>query len=173
MRDPFGCQDPIAERRYAYARAAARDGDWAVAAEVLEQALELAPHWALAWFAIGEAREKLGDRCGAAEAFGAALELDPSDVLGSRGRRALLGRGSTGEALSPAYLARLFDDFAARFEAHLTRELCYRGPELIAAALDRLDPARRFSRCLDLGCGTGLAGAALRGRVDALIGVDL
>src|SRR5271156_1987722 len=34
---------PIAERRYAYARAAATDGDWSAAAEVLEQALELAP----------------------------------------------------------------------------------------------------------------------------------
>jgi HEPN domain-containing protein len=43
MRDLLVCDDPIAERRYAYARAAARDGDWAAAAEVLEQALELAP----------------------------------------------------------------------------------------------------------------------------------
>jgi len=39
------------------------------------------------------------------------------------------------------------------------------------SVLDRLD-ARRFSRCIDLGCGTGLAGAALRERVDTLIGVD-
>jgi len=37
---------PIAERRYAYAQSTARDGDWAAAAEVLEQALELAPNWA-------------------------------------------------------------------------------------------------------------------------------
>jgi predicted TPR repeat methyltransferase len=83
-----------------------------------------------------------------------------------------LGEGSRLDALSPAYVARLFDDYAARFDAHLAGELGYRGPELIAAALERLD-SRRFSRCIDLGCGTGLAGAALRERVDTLIGVDL
>jgi len=43
MRDLLVCDDPIVERRYAYARAVARDDDWAAAAEVLEQALELAP----------------------------------------------------------------------------------------------------------------------------------
>jgi predicted TPR repeat methyltransferase len=172
MRDLLVCDDPIAERRYAYARAAARDGEWAAAAKVLEQALELAPNWPLAWFALGEARERLGEKDGAADAFRAALAVDPSDAQGARGRLALLGEGATLDALSPAYVARLFDDYAARFDAHLAGELGYRGPELIAAALDRLD-SRRFSRCIDLGCGTGLAGAALRERVDTLIGVDL
>src|SRR6185369_15630707 len=32
---------------------------------------------------------------------------------------------------------------------------------------------RRFGTMLDLGCGTGLAGAALRPHVDWLVGVDL
>jgi predicted TPR repeat methyltransferase len=172
MRDLLVCDDPIAERRYAYARAAARDGDWAAAAQVLEQALELAPNWPPAWFALGEARERLGEKDGAADAFGAALAADPSDAQGAAGRLALLGEGSRLDALSPAYVARLFDDYAARFDAHLAGELGYRGPQLIAAALDRLD-SRRFSRCIDLGCGTGLSGAALRERVDTLIGVDL
>jgi predicted TPR repeat methyltransferase len=171
-RDPLVCDDPIAERRYDYARAAARDGDWAAAAEVLEQALQLAPDWAPAWFALGEARERLGDKARAVDAFSATLTADPGDAQGARGRLALLGEGSRLHALSPAYVARLFDDYAARFDAHLAGGLGYRGPELIVAALDRLE-ARRFSRCVDLGCGTGLAGVALRGRVEKLIGVDL
>jgi predicted TPR repeat methyltransferase len=171
-RDPLVCDDPIAERRYDYARAAAGDGDWAAAAEVLEQALQLAPDWAPAWFALGEARERLGDKARAVDAFSATLSADPRDAQGARGRLALLGEGSRLRALSPAYVARLFDDYAARFDAHLAGGLGYRGPELILAALDRLE-ARRFLRCIDLGCGTGLAGVALRGRVDTLIGVDL
>jgi predicted TPR repeat methyltransferase len=171
-RDPLVCDDPIAERRYDYARAAARDGDWAAAAEVLEQTLQLAPDWAPAWFALGEARERLGDKARAVDAFSATLTADPGDAQGARGRLALLGEGSRLHALSPAYVARLFDDYAARFDAHLAGGLGYRGPELIVAALDRLE-ARRFSRCVDLGCGTGLAGVALRGRVEKLIGVDL
>jgi predicted TPR repeat methyltransferase len=34
-------------------------------------------------------------------------------------------------------------------------------------------PGRRFVSALDLGCGTGLMGGALRGRVDRLAGIDL
>ncbi len=62
--DPLACPDPLAERRYDYAQAAAAEGDWRTAAEVLEQALERAPGWAPAWFALGEAREKLGEAGG-------------------------------------------------------------------------------------------------------------
>jgi predicted TPR repeat methyltransferase len=173
MRDALGSADPIAERRYAYARAAAEDGDWRAAAEVLEQALERAPGWAPALFALGEARAKLDDAAGAAHAFRAALVADPSDVQGAAGRLALIGAAPAGSALAPAYVARLFDDYAPRFDKHLTEALGYRGPELILAALDAAAPERRFARALDLGCGTGLAGAALRGRVDRQEGVDL
>jgi len=169
-RDPLVCDDPIAERRYDYARAAARDGDWAVAAEVLEQALELAPDWAPAWFALGEARERLGDKT-APSTRSALLSQPIRRRAGARGRLALLEQ-DRGSRAFPAYVARLFDDYAAQFDAHLTDGLGYRGPELIVAALDRLE-ARRYLRCIDLGCGTGLAGIALRGRVDTLIGVDL
>jgi predicted TPR repeat methyltransferase len=172
MRDPFECDDPLAERRYSYAKSAAEEGDWATAAEVYEQSLELAPHWAPAWFGLGEAREKLGDIAGAAAAFRAVVAADEADAHGAGARLALLGHVAT-TALPPAYIARLFDDYAPRFAAHLTNDLSYRGPQLIVQALDRLDSARRFPSMLDLGCGTGLAAAALRARVDNLVGVDL
>jgi hypothetical protein len=42
--DPLACGDLIAERRFAYAKAAADDGDWSAAAEIFDQALERAPH---------------------------------------------------------------------------------------------------------------------------------
>ena len=171
--DALACGDLIAYRRYAYARSAAEEGDWGAAAEVLEQALERAPGWAPALFALGEAKEKLGDRDSAAEAFRATLAADPSDAQGAAARLALLGAAEAPTALPKAYVARLFDDYAPRFNAHLTEALAYRGPELIVEALDDVDRARRFPRCLDLGCGAGLMGAALHARVAELIGVDL
>ncbi len=173
MRDPLAAGDPIAERRYAYARAAAREGDWAAAIDVLEQTIELAPEWAAAWFALGEAKERLGDFEGARAALRETFRLDPRDLQGAGVRLALLGEGAPPAALPAAYVARLFDDYAPRFDAHLTRELDYRGPELIREGLDRCAPGRRFALGLDLGCGTGLAGAELRARVARLIGVDL
>jgi predicted TPR repeat methyltransferase len=171
--DPLACGDLIAGRRFAYARAAAEDGDFSAAAEILEQTLERVPDWAPAWFALGEACERLGDIDGAAEAFGATLAADPSDAQGAAARLALIGRGETPGALPGAYVARLFAGYAPRFDAQVTENLRYRGPALIAEALDEVAPGRRFAAALDIGCGTGLMGEALRARVDQLIGVDL
>ena len=172
MPDTLRSDNPIAERRYAYARAAASDGDWRTAAEVLEQALEIAPRWAAARFALGEALQHLRDFAGAEEKFAQCLRLDPADAQGAQLRLVALGAAQP-EGLPAAYVARLFDDYAPRFNAHLVRELCYRGPELVAAALDAVAPERKFRRMLDMGCGSGLAGAALRARCKVLVGVDI
>jgi predicted TPR repeat methyltransferase len=172
-RDPLASGDLIAERRFAYARAAAEDGEWGEAAELFEQTLERAPNWAAAWFALGEAREKLGDLDAAAQAFRISLVADPADAQGARARLALIGRGEALEKLPQAYVARLFDDYAWRFDKHLIKNLGYRAPALIADALSAIAPGRRFASALDLGCGTGLMGEPLRARVDRLAGVDL
>jgi predicted TPR repeat methyltransferase len=172
-RDPLASGDPLAERRFAYARAAADEGDFNAAAEVLEQALERAPDWAAAWFALGEAREKLGEIAPAARAFRATLTADPADAQGAAARLALLGGADKPEALPKAYVARLFDQYAPGFDAHLTGKLNYRGPALIAEALDLVAPGRRFSHALDIGCGTGAMGETVRVRIDRLAGVDL
>jgi predicted TPR repeat methyltransferase len=171
--DPLACGDLIAERRFAYARAAAHDGDFHAAAEVLEQALGRAPDWAAAWFALGEARARLGHVDAAAEAFRAAVRSDPVDTQGATARLALIRRGDAPNALPQAYVARLFDQYAPRFEAHLSETLGHRAPALIAEALGAVAPGRRFAHALDLGCGTGLMGEALTGSVDHLPGVDL
>jgi len=172
-RDPLASGDLIAERRFAYAKAAADEGDFNAAAEVLEQALERAPDWAAAWFALGEARAKLGELDAAAKAFRTALRSDPADTQGAIARLALIGRGGAPPALPQAYVAQLFDQYAPRFEAHLAKTLFYRAPALIVEALSSVAPGRRFAHVLDLGCGTGLMGEALRDRVDHLTGVDL
>jgi predicted TPR repeat methyltransferase len=171
--DPLTCGDLVAMRRFAYGRAEAEDGDFAAAAEMFGQALEHAPDWAAALFALGEARLGLGDLAGAAAAFRRTLAADPADTQGAQARLALLGGADAPVALPPAYVRRLFDDYARRFDAHLTGAPDYRGPALIADALDAAAPGRRFSSALDLGCGTGLMGEAIRGRVDRLVGIDL
>ena len=96
----------------------------------------------------------------------------PMRLAPRRGWRYSAARGSL-SALPEAYVARLFDDYAPRFDAHLTKALDYRAPALIAEALDLAAPGRRFASALDIGCGTGLMGEAVRDRVDRLVGVDL
>jgi predicted TPR repeat methyltransferase len=102
-----------------------------------------------------------------------SLAADPADAQGAMARLALIGRADPPGALPQAYVARLFDDYAPRFDKHLIEKLGYRAPALIADALSAVAPGRRFALGLDLGCGTGLMGEALRGRVDHLTGVDL
>ena len=83
-----------ADRRYDYARGAAGGGDHAAAADLCEQALELAPDWAPAWFALGDARAAIGDAGAAEAAFSRALLCDPDDSQGAALRLARL-RGET------------------------------------------------------------------------------
>ncbi|KAB1070080.1 class I SAM-dependent DNA methyltransferase [Methylobacterium planeticum] len=173
--------DLRADRRYAYAEGCLGDGDAAGAAEMAEQALELAPRYAAAWLLLGRAREALHRASGgeadfhaALRAYSAALDLDPDDALGSRVRLVQLGGGEAAGALSPAYVRALFDGYAARFDRHLVEGLHYRGPEMLRDALEALPGApARYAVALDLGCGTGLVGAAFAGRVGHLTGVDL
>jgi len=71
----------------------------------------------------------------------------------------------------------LFDQYAARYDTALTEHLNYRGPQILREAVEAaMRAAGRPLHCaamLDLGCGTGLAGAAFRPLVDRLVGVDL
>jgi len=166
--------DYAADRRYAWAVDAAAGGDMVAAAGLFAQTLERVPSWPPALLGLGEALAACGDEDGAAEAFACALDADPTDRLGAGLRLARLGRRDPAAAMTPSWIAAVFDEYAPRFDTHLVEALGYRGPALLVAALDAVaGPERRFSTALDLGCGTGLAGAGLRARIDHLAGCDL
>jgi predicted TPR repeat methyltransferase len=169
--------DLIADRRYQWALDQAARGDLAGATDILVQALELAPQFAAAWFALGDIRDRLGDRSGAIAAFEQARDAGAEDHHGARLQLARLGSGEVTPAMTETYVRRLFDQYAARYDAALTERLAYRGPEILRDAVGSVMRAAertlRFGSMLDLGCGTGLGGAAFRPVVDWLVGVDL
>lgn len=164
--------DLTADRRFAYAQLLRRDGDAAAAAEVLAQTIELVPNWPEGRFALAETLAEAGRKYDAIPAYEAYLALDPADSMGAAVKLALLTK-ATPDTLPEAYLRRLFDEYAPRFEKALIEKLHYRAPQIIRAALDKARAVGTFARAFDLGCGTGLAGAALRDRVAWLGGVDL
>ena len=168
--------DLIADRRYGWAQDRESQGDLPGAAELLEQALELTPDYASAWFALGEIREKLGDLGGAIAAFTKARESDPEDRHGALLNLMRLGVAAPAD-MPQAYVRTLFDHYAANFDRALTEGLNYQAPTLLLAAVEAAvrDMGRpaHLTAMLDLGCGTGLAGAAFRAKVDTLVGVDL
>ena len=168
--------DVTADRRYAFAQDLAARGDMEAAADLLMQTVELAPGFAAAWFALGDAQEKLGRTVEAIAAFRQVLGHDANDPYGASLR--LMRLGATDMAEMPAdYVREVFDQYAARFDDALRRGLSYKGPELLFAAVREACEADGqkfpFGSMLDLGCGTGLGAVPFRPFVDQLAGVDL
>ena len=85
-----------------------------------------------------------------------------------------LGASAGMPAMTAVYVRRLFDQRAASFDEALLERLEYRGPAVLLEAAQRVAGAPlRIGSMLDLGCGTGLGGAAFRPYVDWLVGVDV
>ena len=143
----------------------------------LVQVLEAAPDFANGWFNLGKMRQQLGQTDEAIAAFRKVVELDPSDRLGASLQIARLGAYNTPESMPENYVRGMFDQYAPGFEADLVETLGYRAPALLRKAVEAACKAQgrmaTFDSMLDLGCGTGLAGAAFRDCVKHLTGADL
>src|SRR5712671_4569060 len=168
--------DLMADRRFEFARDRQLKGDLPAAADLLLQAIELAPNFVTAWFTLGEIREELGEGDAAIAAFRKAHAADRDDRHGASLRLMRLGAEPLA-GMPQGYVQALFDQYAPRFESALVDDLGYRGPELLLRAVLSVRGAARkpafFKRAIDLGCGTGLAAAAFANEVDHFIGVDL
>lgn len=119
---------------------------------------------------LGRLHEGRGENAEAATCYSAALAHHPRDEMLAHLLAAVSGRNT--ERAPRQFVQALFDEQAPRFEEHLVKDLEYRIPGLLAGMV-RPALARRPVRVLDLGCGTGLVGAALAGNGIELSGVDL
>ena len=163
--------DVIADRRADYAKMLEEGGEPEAAAELMEQALELAPAWAAGWYRLATYREKAGRADAAIEAYRRTLALDPEDIFGAALKLAVLGDGTAPDRPPSRYVERLFDDYADRFETSLVEKLDYSVPQKLAALI--ASTGRRYECTVDLGCGTGLLGPEIRAHVGRLEGFDL
>src|SRR5882757_7227313 len=168
--------DLMADRRFEFARDLQLKGDLPAAADLLLQAIELAPNFTSAWFTLGQIRDELGESDAAIAAFRKAHAADPDDRHGASLRLMRLGAEPLA-GMPQGYVQALFDQYAPRFESALVDDLGYRGPELLFRAVLSVRAAARkpafFRRAIDLGCGTGLAATAFTKEVDHFIGIDL
>ena len=166
----------IADRRAGYARLLSEGGDHQAAAELMTQALELAPQWAGGWDLLGSFSEKAGDISGAISAWRHLEALDDDGLFGAALKLAAHGASTAAGGTAVSYVEALFDQYAPRFETALVDKLGYQVPALldgmIQAEMEQLGVSR-WGQALDLGCGTGLMGERLRGKVDWLVGIDL
>ncbi len=168
----FSSGDLIADRRADYAQALAASGDMPAAIDLMQQALALVPDWAAGWFRLAEWQETAGDTDAARDSWRRVVQIDPQDRFGAGLRLDLARPVPVAETMPAAFVETLFDQYADRFETSLVDQLGYRGPAQIVEGLLRAGRTR-FERVLDLGCGTGLMGQAIRPHAGWLEGYDI
>jgi predicted TPR repeat methyltransferase len=163
-----------AARRIDMALALLEAGSAAEARDLALEACTMDPGWTDAWFVLAETSERAADRDRAIAAYRRCLALEPQDRLGAGARLTLLGAAGTPDRLPNAYVRALFDQTARRFEESLVGRLEYRAPERLLQSLAPFRAAMPSPLAvLDIGCGTGLAGALLRPWAARLDGFDL
>lgn len=136
------------------------------------RAVELSPNSSDAHFRLGSLLRKRRNLEEAAKYYEQTLKLDPTNNY-ARHFLAVV-RGKKLERASEHYVAQVFDGYSENFDKHLVKGLRYKVPEKIGAAVANLPSHEQAAyRVLDLGCGTGLCGAAIHEFAAYLAGVDL
>ncbi|KAG1654140.1 hypothetical protein FOA52_012186 [Chlamydomonas sp. UWO 241] len=136
------------------------------AAEVYRSITMLEPGHAKAHYRRGTCLRQAGRQAEALAAFRHHLRLFPDDEQTAFWIAAMAGDAGAMGAMPAGLVAGLFDQYADKFDDHLVNSLQYRTPQvlmdaIIAAGGPRNAPPR-WTRCVDLGCGTGLMGPLLR-----------
>ncbi|MBL4849485.1 MAG: tetratricopeptide repeat protein [Planctomycetes bacterium] len=136
------------------------------------EAVNRRPDYFEAWFNLGNVLLSLRQREAAAQAFERAVELRSDDPMASHMLAALRGQART---RAPAEFVRsLFNQYAPTFDENLEQRLQYDAPSQLRELLNHhIAQPLRPGAVLDVGCGTGLAGAAFADLADHLTGVDL
>ena len=172
------CQAAIdTDDRYAEAwlllgRAQRQTGELRLASASLRRAAELMPRSAEVLHLLGVTCAALQEFDKARWAFKAAVELNADDGTARHLLDALSGRTTTGPPIE--YVAGLFDRYAATFDSHMKGRLRYRLPDRLKKVLHPVVKRHGiFRHAVDLGCGTGLSGSALRHVAHRLTGVDI
>jgi predicted TPR repeat methyltransferase len=142
------------------------------AVESYSKAIAIKPDYAEAHNNLGNVLNDLACREEALECFRRTLSLNPNHALARHMVAALTGE--TTESAPDEYVTKLFDEYARKFDRHLVESLGYDTPERLAELVRNALPERlTFDRGADLGCGTGLSGAAFRKLSGWLVGIDL
>jgi predicted TPR repeat methyltransferase len=132
----------------------------------LQRSLRLDPGLGRARELIATAWLKAGEADKALEALAELDDPPPAMVAAAEAIK-------TAPRSDPGYVRHLFDQFSADYDGRMIGQLGYAAPQILLDLAAMVMPGREKLAILDLGCGTGLAGAAFRPLAARLDGVDL
>ena len=140
----------------------------------LEQALRVQPHYleALIHCAAVYVKKKLYKK--ALTFYKDAKKLSPDNDEINFVIDALKQSKHTPKKAPPGYIKSLFDQYAPRYDKHLTDILKYQSPQLLYKLVDQHLPNDNPQwKIVDLGCGTGICADYFSPLAGELIGIDL
>ena len=134
----------------------------------LQRALRLDPSLERARFLTASAWLEAGE---AEKALAIFAELESSSAIETLAARARAMRQAPRS--DAGYVRHLFDQFSADYDSRMLGQLSYAAPQILRDLFELVMPGREHLSILDLGCGTGLAGAMFRDKAARLDGIDL
>jgi len=161
-------------------------GETRQAIDCYQQAIQITPNHADTYHNLGVLMTQVGKIQQAIGYYQHAIDLyDQVLLLNPNNRRVHTSRqntlhllnsqvGVTTKTTPKDYIQSLFDNYAKRFDYHLTETLDYKVPQLLKNRLTKqMGNKLTFDMAIDLGCGTGLSGEAFRPICRQLVGIDL
>lgn len=140
-----------------------------------EQIINLDSNHFNALFNLGTIYLKIGNHKKALEYYHYAERINSNDAQ-LRFLIAALENNTDCEykACPVEYVENLFNQYANSYDQHVQKVLKYQGHEVLINALEAVTEIKKESinTIIDLGCGTGMAGAYLKSWTSKLIGID-
>lgn len=120
---------------------------------------------------LGQLLIKSGENKQAAEQLRHYIRLVPDDKAGAIMLLAHIGEEKIPDKPSENYIQNFYGNYANNYDDHLVNRLNYKCPQIIFDSLKKNKV--EGNDILDLGCGTGLCGVAIKSLAKRLDGVDL
>jgi predicted TPR repeat methyltransferase len=125
-----------------------------------------------AWYDLGEIAQCVGKRQEAKEAYQKYFDNNPHDGEVEHLLLAL-NDASPPQRASDRAILHIYKNFAPSYEERMLDDLKYAGPKHMLEAVRAAIGEAEGLAILDLGCGSGLAGATFKKYAGQLTGVDL
>lgn len=136
-----------------------------------KKAIALQPRHPQANTTLGILLQQSGQFSAAAQCFEVVLQVQPENEAVRHLLNAVQQKNAARAPLS--YVREVYDGYADEFDTHLSAGLAYRIPQELSQLLRKniAIPETGWD-IVDLGCGTGLNGLALKDIARSLVGVD-
>ena len=137
-----------------------------------KRVVELEPENWDVWYELGDLCQSVGKRDEARVAYQKYFDAHPEDAEIEHLLVALKDEAPPPRAPDRT-IQQIYKDFAWHYETRMVKDLGYKGPERLQEAIRSAIGDRTGLAVLDLGCGSGLSGVALKPFAAQLTGVDL